>query len=544
VFDGPTVDTLAGVAGSGFTGGIYDVALTYGDFSTWASRRFFLVGKLAGTMAYDQTLKAELHSITGTTPGPGLIAGVPTASNTPAITIPQGSLLVGCDGPTSYATIYAGSQGAGNNGHVIANVTVTPFNNSWTVNRLNFTETGSINGLTALNHLALYQDNGNGAWDGPQVDVMASGWAEASFDAPNGVYSALLTSQAASFAVNETKRFFLVAKFSGVATPGQVLKVELSEVIQTANGGGDVLGLPTAKVSPVVVALASMTIEAGPANPASVSIAREAAGSQVCMGSIRLTASVAEFAVSGIKLTTGGNGNWAQNVDPSKGVEVYADNGDGAFDAADTLLFSGRATLPVVDCVFGSNVNIGIGGHADLWVVMNVLGTAGANPAETFTLKVAGTADVSMSPADAYRIMGAALPVSTLRVVDFNLNGMTPSASEVTGGLPITIYGSGFAEPAVVTIGGVVCPGTAVVNSTGTQITGLFVPAGTGENLAIVVDTNGLGPKTMSQTFSYSEVRTDVKEQPAESCTVAIGGSMAMLAPAALGLIALRRRRK
>jgi hypothetical protein len=82
------------------------------------------------------------------------------------------------------------------------------------------------------------------------------------------------------------------------------------------------------------------------------------------------------------------------------------------------------------------------------------------------------------------------------------------------------------------------------VNSTGTQITGLFVPAGTGQDLAIVVETNGLGPKTMTQTFSYSEVRSDVKEQPAQSCTAApVAGALAMLFPAMLGVVALRRRR-
>jgi hypothetical protein len=41
------------------------------------------------------------------------------------------------------------------------------------------------------------------------------------------------------------------------------------------------------------------------------------------------------------------------------------------------------------------------------------------------------------------------------------------------------------------------------VNATGTQITGLFVPGGSGTNLPITLDTNNLGPQTLTQTFSY-----------------------------------------
>jgi hypothetical protein len=50
------------------------------------------------------------------------------------------------------------------------------------------------------------------------------------------------------------------------------------------------------------------------------------------------------------------------------------------------------------------------------------------------------------------------------------------------------------------------CPGVATVNAAGTQITGLTVPAGSGQNLPIVLTTNNLGPKTLTQTFSYSNV--------------------------------------
>src|SRR5690606_33366468 len=120
------------------------------------------------------------------------------------------------------------SQGADGNGHVISDITIRPQNNAWNVNTLLFTETGTIHAQNAVNFLALYVDNGNGVWDGPGVDSLATLTPIDTFTAANGTYQAILTPQAAAFGVNQSKRFFLVCKLSGTATPAQTLRVSLT----------------------------------------------------------------------------------------------------------------------------------------------------------------------------------------------------------------------------------------------------------------------------------------------------------------------------
>ena len=81
---------------------------------------------------------------------------------------------------------------------------------------------------------------------------------------------------------------------------------------------------------------------------------------------------------------------------------------------------------------------------------------------------------------------------------------MTPSYDIMSGGANIVLSGSGFLAPLTLTINGVLCPGTPVINVNGTQVTGLKVPAGSGSNLTVVLNNGALGAKTLTQTFSYT----------------------------------------
>jgi hypothetical protein len=182
---------------------------------------------------------------------------------------------------------------------------------------------------------------------------------------------------------------------------------------------------------------------------------------------------------------------------------VYNDNGNAILDGADTQLFAGVTGATSVNCAFGSNLTVNSGTAEDLWVVIDVAGTAGDSPSESFSAGIAAAGDVQQVTAGNV-LIGSLNPVSgTLHVIVFAITNFTPLQDVFAGGAFITITGSGFAAPITCTINGVPCTGTAVADATGTTITGLRVPQGSGQNLTIVLTTNNLGPKTLTQTFTY-----------------------------------------
>jgi hypothetical protein len=132
-----------------------------------------------------------------------------------------------------------------------------------------------------------------------------------------------------------------------------------------------------------------------------------------------------------------------------------------------------------------------------------VAATAGGSPSESFDARIQSPGDIQQVTAGNV-LIGSQNPQSgTLHVIIFAVTSFTPVSDAFAGGAFITITGSGFALPTTCTINGVPCTGTATVNAGGTTITGLRVPSGSGSNLAIVLTTNNLGPKTLTQTFSY-----------------------------------------
>ncbi|MCB9935670.1 MAG: hypothetical protein H6840_08240 [Planctomycetes bacterium] len=503
-FDGPGTDTLAtAAAGVSFSAanGDYVATLSSSAIAASTSRRFFLVCKLAGTASGGETIQAEITGVTATTGGGGITSGVPTSGANPALTITPASMDVTLNGPLAYTTVNADSQGPGGNGHVICDVTLTTHNDSWTVTSLTFTASGTADEQADISFLALYEDNGNGSFDGPGTDTLATAAAGVSFNAPNGTYTATLTGAAGALAINSSKTFFLVAKLSGTASSGENFRAALTGMVESSPSGGSVNGMPTAASSALVIDVATLTVNAGPANPADTSVMSTGTAFNHTLGEIRLTASNADFTISGVVLTLGGTGDWVNNI---SSVSVYQDDGNGSYDGADTLLFSGAASAGSVTCGFSANLTVLQATSEDLWVVIAVAATAGGSPSESFQAQVAAAADVQTVTAGNVAI-GTNPPVSgMLHVVDYSVTGFTPVQDSFSGGSPITITGTGFALPVTVTIGGVTCPGTAVVNPAGTQITGLNVPAGSGSGLAITLDTNGLGPQTLTQTFSYT----------------------------------------
>ena len=502
-FDGPATDTLAtAAAGAGFNGpnGDYTATLANSAFPASTTRRFFLVCKLAGSATGGETIQAEISAVAATTGGTGTTTGVPTSAANPALTINAATLTATLNGPIAYTTVNADSQGPNGNGHVIADVTLQASNDSWTISSLTFTASGTADEQADISFLALYVDDGNGAFDGPTTDVLATATAGTSFNAPNGTYTATLTATAGAIAMNGSKRYFLVAKLAGTATTAENFRAALTAITESSPSGGSVSGVPTAASSALVIDVATLTVNAGPANPADAYVQATGAAFNHTLGQVRLTASNANFTVSGVVLTLGGNGDWVNNI---TSLGVYLDDGNGSFDGADTQLFSGAASAGSVTCGFSANLTVNQATSEDLWVVIAVASTAGGSPSESFDARIQSPGDVQTVTAGNVAI-GTNPPTSgMLHVITYSVTGFTPLQDSYSGGAPITITGSGFALPVTVTIGGVPCTGTASVNAAGTQITGLFVPGGSGTNLPITLDTNNLGPQTLSQTFNY-----------------------------------------
>ncbi|MCZ7606712.1 MAG: hypothetical protein M5U25_11720 [Planctomycetota bacterium] len=497
-------DTLAtAAAGTSFNApnGSYTATLSNSAFPASTTRRFFLVCKLAGTAGAGETIQAEITAVTSATGGTGTTIGVPTSGAGPALTINPATLTATLHGPLAYTTVNADSQGPGGNGHVICDVTLTAANDSWTVSSLTFSASGTADEQADISSLALYLDNGNGSFDGPATDTLATAAAGAGFSAPDGSYTATLTAAASTFAMNGSKRFFLVAKLAGSAGTAETFRAALTGVAESSPSGGTVQGVPTAASSALVIDVATLTVNAGPANPANAHVMASGSAFNHTLGQLRLTASNADFTLSGIVLTLGGNGDWVNNI---SSLGVYLDDGNGSFDGADTQLFSGAAGAGSISCGFSANLTVGQATSEDLWVVIAVASTAGGSPSESFDARIQSTTDVQTVTAGNVAL-GTNPPVSgMLHVITYSVTGFTPLQDSFSGGKPITITGSGFALPVTVTIGGVICTGTASVDATGTQITGLFVPGGSGSSLPITLDTNNLGPQTLSQTFSYT----------------------------------------
>jgi hypothetical protein len=539
------VDTLAtAAAGVSFSAanGTYTATLTTPLVSAGTSRRFFLVTRLAGAAIAGETLHAEVSAVTATSAGSGVVAGVPTNGPDPALEINPAELVVTLHGPLTYISVNNDSQGPNGDGHVILDVTITSKNDTWTVSELTFNAGGTGDSQSDISFLALYLDDGNDSFDGPATDTLATAAPATGFDAPNGSYTAVLDAAVAGFTAAQSKRFFLVAKLAGSASSGETFQAALDSMVQSSSSAGPVTGLPTAMSSALVIDSAVLTVSAGPGNPADFKRMRDTAGFTHVLGQFRLTANNDHFEVSGLSLTAG-SGDWPGNLNA---VEVYQDDGNGTFDAADTLLFSGPGQSGSINCTFGAPITVADGTHEDLWIVLQVAGTAGGSPSEDFWAEIVDAGDVYTSTAGVV-LLGTVAPVtSTLGVVNFAVTSFVPPDDDQSGGAAITIIGSGFALPVTLTIGGNTCPGTAVVNAGGTEITGLFVPPGTGQGLPIVLTTNDLPPQTLTQTFSYTFVIAPGNGGGGGSsgggggCAAGPTPGLALLAPLAL---LLRRRR-
>ncbi len=520
---------------------VFDMT-SHANFQAGNTRRFFVVYDLSLSGSQGETFSCYVSAAANGAAG-GVASGLPTpsTSGTAGLVVDANSLNVTLNGPGSATAVDNDASGATGDGELLCDVTLAAApGGDWTINTMTFVATGTGSHDTAYSEVALYRDNGNGTWDGAGTDTL-EGTAATSFSASDDVVFNVSSSPAIT--AGTSRRYFLVGVLNGTATSGQTFNARLDAMTATPPAGGQVVGLPTSNSTALVIAASALTVANAPGAPAAF-LHDSGTTLNHALARFRMSASNDSIDVSGVTLTTAGTGSWTTDV---TAVQVWQDNGDGLFNSGtDTMLFAGTGGATVV-AALTSNVTVPNSGSADLWVVVNLAATAGAGLSSpvTFSASISATTDVA---ATSTVLLGTPAPQSSeLSAVDFFVTTFTPVADVTGGGLPITITGSGFVSPVTVTINGVVCPGTAVV--TPTQITGLFVPPGSGSNRPIALTNGGMAPVTLTQTFSYGSGGLSSGGGGGGGggggcVTQGAGTGAVMLAGFALLALSARRRRK
>jgi hypothetical protein len=343
--------------------------------------------------------------------------------------------------------------------------------------------------------------------------------------------------------LNATRRFFLFGRLAGTATQGQTLNARLNAVTATPEVGGSVAGAPTVNSTALIIDTTTLTVLSGPATaPDLLRKTGTALVHPTLM--LRMGATNDSVNVNGIIFSTAGTGDFVSSLTTGDGFQVWLDDGDGVFTAADSLVYQGSGA-PTVNAVFSPPIAVPNASTRDLWVVLNVRDTAGDNAAVpvSYQVVVNSNTDVDVG-GGANVLLGTPAPQSNvLRIVDFFVTNFDPAADLPGGGKDITITGSGFMAPIIVSIDGVVCGGTPVINA-GTQVTGLTVPPGTGLDVAITIKSGGLDTETLAQTFDYVPLQTP-KPSSDPGCMVAPAHGAGVALISVLGALAgLTRRRR
>jgi MYXO-CTERM domain-containing protein len=465
----------------------------------------------------------------------GVAGGLPAAGPTPGLEVSAAILFVTLNGPMAPVSVSSNQAEA-----LLCDVTLEAApGGSWDVIELIFNAGGTGNHNSAYSQLSLYEDvNLSGGWDPADPLAAPSLGGFVANDA-----SFFLTTQL--FNPGQDRRFFVIADLNGTAATGDTFNCRLGEVDANSSiAGGSTNGLPMPAATALIIDLPVLGVSNGPNQPDPVvHVAGTAAN--VVAAQFRLHALNGPVDVTGFTLTTAGTGDWTSDVDATSGVQIYRDNGDGIFSAADALLFQGGGGA-TVNATFTSVLDLEVGETADLWVIIGLTANAGSGNSaapETFSVSIANTTDVVATET---AVFGTLPPNGiTVGAIEFGVATFAPLNDQPAGGASITISGSGFIDPVIVTIGGTPCIGTAVVTG-GTSVSGLTVPMGAGTDLEIVIQSGTLPPQTLSQTFTYLKPKevAPPKNEDSSSCAASTTATWAaLLGVLAIGAIAIRRRR-
>ncbi len=497
----PANDTLVDTQSFTQDDGMVDFGLaSHPAFQAGQTRRFFVVYNLNTGASHQETFKCYVSAFGAASLG-GTASGLPAPgpSGTDGLEVSSSVLIATLNGPLAAVSVDSNSQGSTGDGELLCdiNLAAAPGGN-WTVADLVFVASGTGAHDSAFNELALYESTG-GSWAGAGsanlAAAMTAGYS-------GGVVTFALTDP--DFPQGTDRRFFLVGKMSGAATTGQTFNARLESINATPPANGSTVGIPTLDTTALIINTPVLTVANTTTQPTTTTHRAGTAGTYT-IASFRLTALNDTVTINGVNLTTGGTGDWTSDVSATTGVQVFRDDGDGVFNAADTMLFQG-AGAAVVAAAFSPALTMPVTSTADLWVRIGFTATAGQGAValpETFTLSIAAATDVNATTA---AVLGTPAPSGiSIGAIEFSVTSFVPSNDLPAGGKAITITGTGFVAPLTVTIGGVPCGGTPIIVG-GTQVTGFVVPPGSGTGLPIEVTSATLPPQTITQTFSYSKV--------------------------------------
>lgn len=496
-------------------------------------------------------------------------AGLPC----PALPVP-GLVLEGNDllctrigPPPPDKTVSNISQGLNGWGELLLIVQITSLNRDWGVTDIVFTCTGvgiNANPAAAFSEVALYEDlNANAPnFDGPAIDRLATSLTGTftPTSPTTAQYSATIKDQA--FASPIVRTFYLRVKLGGQALFGQRFYCNVTDITYNIAPSGGVVSLLPQPVltNGLLIDAPTLTVTAAPTSPLSqIAEAGEAFGHTIAV--FRFQAENDDIDIAGLNLTTGGTGDFFTDLDVASGIELYLDSEflplapkDGLYTpGVDILLGQTGGNYPITSVPFNVSGPIVVpnGTSVDIIVRFNILATAGGSLPETFRCSIANPTDVLTAGSNAV-ILGIPAPNSnTVGVIIYFVSSFAPAVALRGGGAPITIIGAGFTPPFSCTIGGIPCPGNPVINSDGTGVSGLFIPAGNGLDLPIVVTTGALGSRLAPMRFSYATATTlNEKEARISNSFCAVNDSgpgaalAAMLAFAAMLAVASRVARR
>ena len=371
--------------------------------------------------------------------GSEIAGGLKTLSNIGTLTIAAGE-----NTPT------AGNVGAGTANVPLMQLELTASNaETLRVDSISVKMTGTAKHDSVLTAVKLYRDvNDNGLFDSA-TDVAIAATAtitDAAYDSAFSVRFAINTSDSL-IAPTETVNWLVLASIASDAPNGATLgaKLVLNDSVwcvgAESSSDANVLGAPITSALKTISNVGSLTLAAGPQNPAPSNVSNDAA--DLAMLQVRFTTSSPEqVRISSFRLTAGGSANDTVDI-KSNGIRVYRDvNSNGVYDSgSDVLVAQGTEYTADNGYIIFSGVNHVIpAGSTEDWLVVYDLDSTATN-GETFTVTMSnsmitatGVSSGQSITVGGNTVSGGTKTVSSEGSLTIALGANTPAASTVSPG--------------------------------------------------------------------------------------------------------------
>jgi hypothetical protein len=142
-------------------------------------------------------------------------------------------------------------------------------------------------------------------------------------------------------------------------------------------------------LSASVASAATLTVSAGPNNPATASVSPGATGRAVLQLNLAVSGGY-WIRLTSLRLNAQGT---LDDLSELAGVRLYADNGNGSFDASDTLLANSAFAADDGAADFSFTWYLSDGASENWWVVYDL--SSSATPADTFRVGFISVSDVT-----------------------------------------------------------------------------------------------------------------------------------------------------